>query len=279
MPEGPEIRTVADKVRPYLLSKIITDFYTGERAKTLGFHNLKCPVTIIGVRSHGKKVLIDLDSGHLIIASFGMAGRLQWTKGDHSHIRFDLSTAEMKGPFRVMKFAFSLFFQDPRYMGGIDIIPNANIPLYFKDIGPDLLQHALDEKTWIPLDTWVSIFVQKKYLKWKVADVLVEQCLVACIGNYLRAEILYYAGVNPERLVETITRDEWDRIRICSHRILLVSYSYGGFTIESFISPDGERGLYPAAVYGRTHDALGNPVVTGKGKNGQTLHYVPAVQK
>lgn len=280
MPEGPEARTVADKLRPYLVSRIITDVYTGERAKTLGFHNLKCPATIIGVRSYGKKVLIDLDTGHMMITSLGMGGRLQYTKGDHSHIRFDLSDAELKGSFRVMKFVFSLFFDDTRYMGSIDIIPNANISFYFKDLGPDLMQHALDPKTWIPLDTWIAIFTQKKYLKWNVADVLNEQCLVAGIGWYLMTEILYYAAIHPERTVESLSADDWDRIRICAHKIMLLSYSHGGFTIESFISPDGAYGMYPAAVYGKSHDPLGNPIIDQKWKKkGRTVHWVPAIQK
>lgn len=85
--------------------------------------------------------------------------------------------------------------------------------------------------------------------------------------------------MHPERKVETITHNEWDRIRVASHQVLALSYSYGGFTIESFISPDGAYGMYPAAVYGKSHDPQGNPVVTSKGKKGQTLHWIPAIQK
>lgn len=279
MPESPESRTVADKLRPYLVSRSITSFCTGERAKIVGFHNLKCPASIISVRSYGKKVIIDLATGHMIIVSLGMSGRLQYDSGNHSHVRFDISDCEVKGAFKIMKPAFSLYFDDSRYMGGVDIIPNEGIPLYFKDFGPDLLQHALDEKTWIPLDKWMSIFGQKRLQKWCVCDVLMEQSLIAGIGNYLRSEILYYAGVHPYRIVLSLTAEEWDRIRICSHKIVLLSYSYGGFTIESFISPDGARGMYPAAVYGRTHDPYGNPVVTSKGKDGRTSHWVPAIQQ
>jgi formamidopyrimidine-DNA glycosylase len=57
MPEGPEARTVADKLRPYLVNRIITGYYNGERAKTIAFFNLKCPALIIGIRSYGKKVI------------------------------------------------------------------------------------------------------------------------------------------------------------------------------------------------------------------------------
>jgi DNA-formamidopyrimidine glycosylase len=277
MPEGPEVRTVADHLRPNLVNRVITSFYKGERAKTIGFHNLQCPATIIGVRSHGKKIIIDLSTGHMMIISLGMAGRVQYTEGDHSHIRFDISDCQINSMFRIMKPVLNLYLNDPRYMGGIDIIPNAGISLYFRDIGPDLMQLALSEQTWMSLEMWLRIFTQNRLLKRSICDVLLEQDLVSGIGNYLRAEILYYAGIHPERIVETITSDEWDRIRICSHKILYLSYSYGGFTIKDFISPDGTRGGYPAAIYGKTRDPSGHPVIKTKIKD-RSIHWVPAIQ-
>ena len=277
MPEGPEVRTVADKLRPCLVNRVITGAYKGDRAKTVGFDNLKCPATIIGVRSYGKKVIIDLNTGHMIIVSLGMSGRLQYTAGNHSHIRFDISDCQINGSFKVMKSASSLYFDDSRYMGGVDIIPNAGIPLYFKDIGLDLLQLAIDEKTWIPLGTWLGIFGQKKLMKRAICDVLIDQSLVAGIGFYLQTEILYYSGIRPERTAESLTQEDWDRIRINAHKVINLSYAYGGFTIESFISPDDSYGMYPARIYGKTHDSLGNPVIDKKW-GGRTLHFVLAIQ-
>ena len=280
MPEGPEARIVADKLRPYLVGRSITSFYKGDRAKTLGFHNLKCPAGIIWVRSYGKKVILDLDTSHMIIISLGMAGRLQYTAGNHSHVRFDISDCTINGPFKIMKPALSLYFDDSRYMGSVDVIPNSGVPLYFKDLGPDLLEAALYETTWIPFDKWKAIFTQKKLQKRLICNVLLDQSLVAGIGNYLRAEILYYAAIHPERLVESITQDEWERLRLSAHKVILLAYSYRGFTIESFISPDGEYGVYPAAVYGKPYDPSGNPVLCQDVKgHGQKIHWVPAIQK
>lgn len=277
MPEGPEVRTVADKLRPYLVNRVITSSYTDDRVKTIGFFNLKCPATIVGVRSHGKKLLIDLNTSHMIIISLGMEGRVQYYSGNHSHVRFDISNCEINGPFNVMKFSFSIYFDDPRCMGGVDIIPNEGIPLYFKDIGPDLLQLALDEKTWIPLETWISIFAQKKLKNRMICDILLDQSLVAGLGNYLRSEILYYAMIHPLRKVSSVNIDEWDSIRISAHKVILLAYSRRGFTIKSFISPDGDMGTYPAVVYGKSFDPYGNPVITTDVKD-RKIHWVPNVQ-
>ena len=282
MPEGPEIRTVADKLRPVLVSRIITNSHKDERANTVGFDNLKCPVTIIGVRSHGKKLIIDIDSGHMIIASFGMEGRLQYSPGNHSHIWFDISDCQVNGPLKIMKYVFSLYFDDTRYMGGIDIIPNAGIPLYFQDIGPDLLQLALNEQTWMPQETWLAIYSQPKLMKRMICEVLKDQSLVGGIGNYASCEILYYSAIHPERKIESLSYDDWDRIRINSHKVLRLSYAHGGCTIKSFISPDGQPGRYIPAVYGtkknKPLDPLGNPIVRSKKGTKQTNHWVPAVQ-
>lgn len=277
MPECVEARTVADKLRPYLVSRVITNYYTGQRAKTLGFHNLQCPATITAVRSYGKKVLIDLDTKHCIVISLGMTGRLQMNQGNHSHVRFDICDFYYLNTMRVMKNMFSLYFEDQRYMGKIDVILDTDIQTYFKDVGPDLLQNALDEKTWITLHDWLKIFYERKS-KRKMYDILLDQTLIAGIGWYLMTDILYYSMIHPERRSNTLTVDEWDRVRINSHKVVVLSYSYGGFTIKDFISPDGSPGLYPAAIYGKTHDSLGNIVHHKKLNNGRTAHFVPSIQ-
>lgn len=279
MPEGPEARTVSDKLKQVLVSKLITSFYKGERAKTLGFNNLICPVKVVDVRSYGKKILIELDSGHMIIISLGMEGRIRYVPGNHSHIRFDISESSTQGIITLLTPVFSLYFDDSRYMGGIDIIPISGFDLYFKNMGPDLLQAAIDEKTWIPQNIWLKIFTNKKLQNWTICKALMDQSLVSGIGNYLKCEILYYSGIHPDRLLKDISLIEWETLRINSHKVIKLAYYYRGFTIKSFISPDGEWGTYPAAVYGKTHDPLGNPVITITTKDGRTSHIVPSLQK
>lgn len=278
-PEGPEAATVADKLRNKLQHRIIMNAIKDERGKSIGFENLRVPTTIIDVKSYGKKIIIYLSIEHAIIISLGMSGRLQYQKGNHSHIYFEIGEVHKIGIFNVMNPSFSLFFDDSRYMGGVDVIPYLGLNMYFMNLGPDLLQRALNRDTWISLDEWIKIFNPTKYSRRAICDVLLKQEFVAGIGNYLKSEILYYAGVLPDRSLSTITMEEWDKIRIKSHEVIVISYSYGGFTIESFISPDGEWGRYPAAVYGKKFDPMGNPVISDKTRDGRTSHWVPAIQK
>jgi formamidopyrimidine-DNA glycosylase len=261
-PEGPEVRTVADKLRPVITGHNIISVYKGPRAEFIGDHNIVCPMRIIHVRSHGKKLIIDLP-GHMMVISLGMTGRLQYTEGHHSHVAFTLDTGTR------------LYFDDYRYMGSVDVIPHHAVAFYFGDLGPDLLQLALDDNTWIPLPHWLSIF--KKPSRKIIYKVLKDQTLVAGIGNYLVCEILYYARISPLRTVASLNDSEWDQIRISAHAVIRLSYAYNGLTIESFISPDGTLGTYPRVVYGQERDPYGNMVE--KISFDQTAHWVPVLQK
>lgn len=281
MPEGCELRVVADKLRPKLVDNVIMSYCLGPRAKVVGFNNLKCPATIISVISYGKKLLIYLNTGYVIIVSLGMVGRLQYTEGNHSHVKLNINKFEIKGSLKILRQEFNLYFDDYRYIGGVNVIPNININFYFKDIGPDLLQLALDEKTWISQDTWMQIFNPKRVKNKLISNILLDQSFVAGIGKYLETEILYYSGIHPKRKGGDITYEEWNQIRINAHKIVVCSYSYGGLTIKDFISPDGKPGLYPSAIYGKKYDPLGYLIINEhltNSKNSRMIHYVPEIQ-
>lgn len=265
MPEGPEVRTVVDKIRPFLINKEITSLSIGERAKINGTDKLQFPVLITNVKSYGKKIIITLQTQQAIVVSLGMTGKLQYHSGNHSHIKFNISNS------------FDLFFDDTRYMGKVVILNNDEINNYFKDIGPDLLLAALNKRTWITLSNWIKIFVKPRSNNRLICDALLDQSLVSGIGNYLRSDILYYAGVHPYRTIGSLREEEWDALRIAAHEVIYLSYSYNGLTIQSYISPDGTPGTYPVAVYGKKVDSLGNPVIKEKVK-GRSIHWVAEVQ-
>lgn len=273
-PEGPEVRTVADKLQ-HLTGKVILSHKIGERAKTSGFDSLHTPVTIQSIRSHGKKLIFDLSSSHCIIFSLGMTGRLTYSAGNHSHISFIIGTQRKMTHFTFYTRDLILYFDDYRYMGNVSIISFDQIPAYFSKIGPDLLQHSLTNE--IDPITWRQIFRSRK-TKREVCAVFLDQDLVSGIGWYLITEILYYAGISPFRTMDTISDDDLELLRQVAHKIIKLSYYYGGFTIESFISPDGTYGSYPAAVYGKKFDQNNYEVRRHKMKNGRMSHYVPELQ-
>lgn len=271
MPEGPEARTVGDKLRPYLVDTTLTAIVHGDKAKLIGFEHLTAPAIVATVTAYGKKVIIVLNTGVHIITSLGMTGRLRFAPGNHSHIRLDFNTA--------LSPVISVYFDDSRPFGNIQIVPATAVPAYFKGLGPDLLQHSLDEKTWISLPEWLGRYETQRPSTRAICNMLEDQDRIAGMGWYIITEVLYYSGIHPERQVRTITTEEWDKIRINAHRVIRLSYHYGGFTIKDYISPDGTPGTYPSAIYGKTYDPLGNIVEHKKFKGQRTIHYVSAVQQ
>lgn len=268
MPENAEAKIISDELHVKLSDKIINSYYKGDRAKASGFSNLNCPVKVTKVRSHGKKVIIELDSEHLIIGSLGMTGKFLYEEGKHSHIRFDIED----------KIPFSVYFDDTRYFGKIDIIKSSEEPKYFSNIGPCLLNHAMNEETWITTEEWKKIF-KPKLLRRKMCDIMIDQAIIAGIGQYLMVEILYYSGIHPKRIGNTITDEELELIRINSHKVVKLSYDHNGFTLRDFLSPSKKPGMYPAAVYGKTSDPNGYKVVKEKLNNNRSIHFVAELQK
>lgn len=205
-----------------------------------------------------------------------MTGRYTYEQDTHSHVKFEINNCEIIGPFNIITYDFDLYFDDPRNFGKIDIILSKEEECYFKDIGPDLLRHALTE--WISSEDWLKIFNPKKMGRRKIVDILLDQSLVSGIGLYIATDVLYYSGILPTRIANTITEEELEQIRINSHKVVLLSYSYGGLTIKNFISPSKNKGNYPTAIYRKTHDPNGYVVTREKMSNGRTAHFVAELQ-
>lgn len=270
IPEGPEIRITAEELCQKLTGRKILFYNIKEEffKRTSGFtqHFREC--TVETVRSYGKKVIFQFDNNTLMIASLGMTGRFQYKEEKHCHITFSLEDES------------KFYFNDPRRFGGLDVIPADQEAKYLSDLGPDILQHALDDN-WISNEKWTELY-KPKLMRRKIFDILLDQSIIAGLGLYLVTDLLYHAGVHPLRLGNTITTEELDLIRIHAHKVVLSSYQQKGLTISDFISPDGSLGKYQAAIYGKYKDPNGHKIIHQKASNAKgarTVHFVLEIQK
>jgi formamidopyrimidine-DNA glycosylase len=278
-PEGPEVKTVAETLKPIIVNKIITKIDKNYRAVTLGFENIKLPCIIKEVTSYGKKILIHLDNKLTIVIYLGMEGKIVYEQTKHSHVSFEICNFKTVGSFNVLTDKFIIYFDDSRLMGGVDIIPTHCLSYYFSTIGIDLMSACMSEDTWIPIDIWVSRYKEKSNLNVPIVDALKDQSIFTGIGNIYRSECLYYAGIDPLRKVSTLTDDEWETLRQVVHKILNLAVSLGGCTVDSFVSPDGQLGGYQPVIYQKDFDPQGYKVVAyKKHKSAQTVYYCPTVQ-
>lgn len=125
MPEGPEIRTICDALRPKLVGKEVLSVNYWPRAslagvKQLYIHSERAP-HVTHVLSYGKKTLFYLSNSRVIVGSLGMEGSWMYRKGPHSHIQFCFGKSYREEKVTVCVVELELFFNDTRYIGNVSI--------------------------------------------------------------------------------------------------------------------------------------------------------------
>lgn len=260
MPENAEAYIISDQLREKIKGKIIQSYKLSGLLKVIHFDTLKLPSIIENVKSYGKKVIIEL-SEQLIIISLGMSGKFKFDDQKHNHVTFILND-------------LTLYYNDVRRIGSsIEIIDICNYDIYLEKLGPCLLGSALTE--WITPKKWKQLFYKSG--NRAIIDILMDQSKISGVGNYLRIDILYLAGVYPFRVVNDITKRELELIRIASHEIVLLAYKMGGHTLLDYVDTNNNKGGYEPLIYGQRKDHNGFTVNNCK-FNGRTVYYVKEVQ-
>lgn len=219
-------------------------------------HTLLLPNVVENVRSHGKKIIIEFPT-QLLIIGLGMSGKFGYEKQKHTHITFE--------------FDFTLYYHNVRTIGSsMEVISRDK---YQCKLGPCLLGAALT--TWISKKEWRSMFYKSGTRA--IVDILMDQYIAAGIGNYLRVDILYLAGIHPFRIGNDITKREIEQIRIAAHEIVLLSYSKGGLTLLDYTDTNNNKGYYEPLVYGKKKDH-NNFDIKYCHYGGRGIYYVKEVQ-
>jgi formamidopyrimidine-DNA glycosylase len=113
-----------------------------------------------------------------------------------------------------------------------------------------------------------------------ITENLMDQKLICGVGNYLKSESLYFAGISPIRTVNTLTDSELAKLNKTIKSVIRASYQTGGATIYTFQGFDGEKGQYSRrfAVYNQVKDPKGYDVKSFTSPEGRTTFWVPEEQ-
>ena len=292
MPEGSEVKCVADTLNILYANKVIMEinFDTRSRYYTSGRSDIKpaqlkilqdfhrgieelrkrLPLKVLLVRSRGKKIIFELEDDTYLVSSLGMEGR--WIpfpkvpKGDHSNLWLSFGTNGVVEE--------TAYYDDSRHFGALEFcFSKQGLESRLADLGPDMLQDNVTK------EQWASILKNSRIKRKQICDLLLEQERVAGIGNYLRAEILYRAKIRPDRSLGDLSDDEIERLRVHTIETMKESYAQGGCTLKSYWDPLGRKGNFECVVYGQKADPDGNPVQVNTFKDGRSMHWCPAVQK
>jgi len=241
MPELPEVETTRRGLLPHLVGRRVR----GVRVRN---PNLRWPVPgslarrlrgeeIRGIRRRAKYLLVDLDSGHLLV-HLGMSGRLTLVPNGTPPRKHDHVDIELDGPR-------TLRFTDPRRFGTILWLehPAENHAL-LRNLGLEPLE---------PGFTGEALHRKARGRKVSVKQFLMNGGIVTGVGNIYASEALFRAGIHPTRSAGRISRERWDRLAESVRATLNRAIEAGGTTLRDFAGADGQLGHFQlqCAVYGR----------------------------
>lgn len=242
MPELPEVETVCrglagrllgrrvthvDVRRPDLRIPLPTDFAARLKGRR-----------IESIKRRGKYMLIVLDDAQVVIAHLGMSGRMtigDWApQGPHDHLVFSFDD----GCF--------LTYADHRRFGLMTLSDDRSWPdhRFFADMGPEPLEDAFDGPA-------LGQRLAGKHTPIKAA--LLDQRVVAGLGNIYVCEALYHAGLSPRRQAHTVQGVRAGRLAAAIKQVLEAAIAAGGSTLRDYAQSSGELGYFQHqfAVYDR----------------------------
>lgn len=242
MPELPEVETVAADLRQVLVGR---RFLSADIVwpRTLAAPDpASCSQRLAGravldVGRRGKYLLIHLDSGETLVVHLRMTGRLAVVPpGDP-----ELASPHLRAAFALADGA-SLAFNDARKFGRIWL--TADVAEVVGKLGPEPLgwtftPEALAEK------------VGKR--RTAIKALLLDQTVVAGVGNIYADEALFLAGIHPTRTGASLTGDEIRRLHATIRQVLAESIEQRGTMLRDYRTPYGDDGAYRERlrVYGR----------------------------
>ncbi len=256
MPELPEVQTVIDGLAPVLEGNTITDALLRREGLRFPFPphfaaSLK-NATIERLTRRGKYILTHLDNEHIWLMHLGMSGRLLHhptppaTYHTHDHVILNLSDGSV------------LVFNDARRFGIMTSFPKNTLATQ------PLLQHMgveplSDSFTPSALHTLLA----KKQSSIKSA--LMDQRLIAGLGNIYVCESLFRANIHPERPAQRLTRKECAALVENIKAVLGEAITSGGSTLRDYVRSSGDIGYFQHRffVYGRENQpcfVCSNPV-------------------
>ncbi|MGJ4941130.1 bifunctional DNA-formamidopyrimidine glycosylase/DNA-(apurinic or apyrimidinic site) lyase [Bradyrhizobium sp. HKCCYLS1011] len=293
MPELPEVETVRRGLQPVMEGARIVVAET--RRKDLRFPFQKDFVarltgqTVTGLGRRAKYLLADLGSGDVLLMHLGMSGSFRVLKPDdattpgefhhprgkdesHDHVMFRMSSGA------------DIVFNDPRRFGYMKVIPRNALdgePL-LKDLGPEPLGNEFDA-------AMLARSCANKKTSLKAA--LLDQRVVAGLGNIYVCEALFRAQLSPRRLAATLATKKAEpteragKLVEAIHAVLNEAIKAGGSSLRDHRQTSGELGYFQHSF--QVYDREGQPcrtrgcdgVVKRFTQNGRSTFWCPKCQK
>lgn len=281
MPELPEVETVKNGIALRMLNRQIVKIDLRRKDLRVPFPSRLAEKvrsrTVESLNRRAKYIMIHLSGGQVMVIHLGMSGRItvlgdvsNYKPEKHDHMIIHLSDGG------------GVVFNDPRRFGLVYLLEEKEISSHpaFKDIGPEPLSNSfsgpvLHEK------------LKRKSTPIKVA--LLDQHVVAGVGNIYASEALHLAGIDPQKPSKDLTKAMTEKLANAIRVVLEKAIAAGGSTLKDYRKSDGELGYFQHQF--SVYDREGEPCPSyGAGakkghsickivQGGRATYYCPKCQK
>lgn len=283
MPELPEVETVRRGLAPAMEGAQIIRARVNRPDLRWPFpENMASRLTgqtVQALRRRSKYILADLSSGETLLIHLGMSGRMT-VSGDplgrfhhdhpapekHDHVVLDMSNGAR------------ITFNDPRRFGAMDLIetPAADLHPLLAKLGPEPLGNAFYE-------SYLADALNAR--KTPIKSALLDQRIVAGLGNIYVCETLYRAGISPKRRASNISRMRAESLVPIIRDVLRDAITAGGSSLRDFRQADGELGYFQHSF--DVYDREGQPcrttgctdTIRRVVQSGRSSFYCPSCQR
>jgi len=271
MPELPEVETVARDLRSLLVGRTLVGL-TRSRKSLRQSWSKAWEAKLVGrrveaIHRRGKWLLVELDAGAFLMVHLGMTGRFTVVPPEvkaepHTHLVFRLDNAD------------ELRFRDARRFGSVTYFPDQTTWQTF-------LAHRLGPEPWDlkPADFRCEVNNTKRAVK----AVLMDQMVVAGVGNIYADEACFAARIDPRRPGNALRPVEADRLLHAVREVLDRAIESRGSSIRDYVGGAGQRGGYQDRfqVYARKGEPCPRcrtPIEVVR-LGGRSTHYCPKCQR
>ena len=244
MPELPEVETIRRSLAPRVVGQRIARVVVRERRLRVpiaaDFESRLSGRRVEDVDRRGKYLLLRLDEGSVLLVHLGMSGRL-WVRSpdaarelhDHVEIKFEPG--------------FVVVFNDPRRFG-LMRVGEGEAFAELRTVGVDPLAHGWSEDDWRQ---------KLRNRRLPIKNLLMDQRILAGIGNIYASEMLYRAGIRPRRRASLLKRQEIERLAVAMREVLETAVRLGGSSISDYRDAEGREGYFQ--IHHAVYDREGQP--------------------
>ncbi|MCW5731154.1 MAG: bifunctional DNA-formamidopyrimidine glycosylase/DNA-(apurinic or apyrimidinic site) lyase [Alphaproteobacteria bacterium] len=275
MPELPEVETVCRGLAPILEGQKLVRVVQ-RRA------DLRFPLPerfaerlegrrVLSVSRRAKYILTELDDAEVLITHLGMSGRMfigEAARPPDAHDHVILETEAGR----------AVVFNDARRFGMMDLVPRAGLASHklLRDLGPEPLGNAFDG---------ALLSARLEGRRTPIKSALLDQRVVAGLGNIYVSEALHRAGISPRRSAATVAGRRAELLAPAIRAVLEEAIAAGGSTLRDYVQASGELGYFQHAF--RVYDREGQPCPGCSGacrirrivQSGRSTYYCPTRQR